>query len=97
MVRLTVRGMHPELFEEVIVSAYRSKTHLARSMRIAAMKYEEVTKGPLNKSLVRSHESGTLTSSQDFWSGGNGILLERHVNPNAEVAGVGIANRVEKR
>ncbi|KAI7800929.1 gag-pol fusion polyprotein, partial [Triplophysa rosa] len=39
-----VGGTNPELFEEVAEQAYRSKTHFARSMRIATEKYEEVTK-----------------------------------------------------
>ncbi len=38
----TVGGTHPELFEEVTVTAHMSKTHFARSMRMAA-KYEELT------------------------------------------------------
>ncbi|KAJ8260443.1 hypothetical protein GJAV_G00182210 [Gymnothorax javanicus] len=37
----TVAGTHPELFEEVTVSAHTSRTHFARSMRTAAVKYEE--------------------------------------------------------
>ncbi|RXN14669.1 gag-pol fusion poly [Labeo rohita] len=39
----TVAGSHPELFEEIAVSAHISKTHYARSMRTAAVKYEELT------------------------------------------------------
>lgn len=39
----TVGGAHPKLFEEVEVSAHMSKTHFARSMRAAAVKYEEFT------------------------------------------------------
>nr|XP_043874409.1 uncharacterized protein LOC122764147 isoform X1 [Solea senegalensis] len=38
----TVAGAHPDLFEEVEVAAYESKTHFARSMRAAAAKYQEV-------------------------------------------------------
>lgn len=37
----TVGGSHPDLFEEIDISAHRSKTHFARSMRAAAVKYEE--------------------------------------------------------
>ncbi|KAJ8278530.1 hypothetical protein GJAV_G00088610 [Gymnothorax javanicus] len=37
----TVAGTHPELFEEVTVSAHTSRTRFARSMRTAAVKYEE--------------------------------------------------------
>lgn len=39
----TVAGTHPELFEAVTVSAHTSRTHFARSMRTAAVKYEEHT------------------------------------------------------
>ncbi|XP_054861306.1 uncharacterized protein LOC129347620 [Amphiprion ocellaris] len=38
----TVGGAHPDLFEEVEVAAYESKTHFARSMRTAAVKYQEL-------------------------------------------------------
>lgn len=62
----TVGGTHAELFEEAAVSAYRSKMHFAKSMRMAAVKYEGVTKSLLNKSEIASHESSALTSSRDF-------------------------------
>lgn len=63
----TVGGTHPELSVEVAVSAQRSKTDFARSMRMAALKYEEVTEyRPPNKPLARFHESSTPTRSQDF-------------------------------
>nr|XP_017209463.2 uncharacterized protein LOC108181536 [Danio rerio] len=63
----TIGGTHPELFEDVTVSAYRSKTHFARSMRLAAVKYEEVTENsPPNKPLARLHESSVSTSTRDF-------------------------------
>lgn len=39
----TVAGTHPELFEEVTVSAYTSRIHFPRSMRAAAVRYEEHT------------------------------------------------------
>ncbi len=38
----TVGGAHPDLFEEVEVATHESKTHFARSMRTAAVKYEEI-------------------------------------------------------
>jgi hypothetical protein len=41
----TVGGAHPDLFEEINLSAYESKTHFARSMRTAAAKYEEEVGG----------------------------------------------------
>lgn len=39
----TIGGSHPDLFEELAVTAHMSKTHFARSMRTAAVKYEEFT------------------------------------------------------
>lgn len=36
-----VAGIHPELFYEIAVSAHMSRTHFARSMRTAAVKYKE--------------------------------------------------------
>ena len=38
----TVGGAHPDLFEQVNMTAHESKTHFARSMRTAAIKYEEI-------------------------------------------------------
>ena len=38
----TVGGAHPDLFEEVEVAAYESRTHFAHSMRTAALKYQEI-------------------------------------------------------
>lgn len=68
----TVGGSHPELFEELTVSAHLSKTHFARSMRAAATKYEEVTinaqgRLPPSKQVTREfHESSTSTTNRDF-------------------------------
>lgn len=39
----TVGGAHPDLLEEVKVGAYESRTHFARSMRTAAVRYQEIT------------------------------------------------------
>ncbi|XP_056138840.1 seizure protein 6 homolog [Lampris incognitus] len=39
----TVGGVHPDLFEEINVTAQTSETHFARSMRTAAVKYDEIT------------------------------------------------------
>lgn len=36
------RVSRPDLFEKVEVAAHKSKTHFARSMRIAAVKYEGI-------------------------------------------------------
>lgn len=37
----TVSGMHPDLFKEVEVTIWHSKTHFAHSMRTVAVKVEE--------------------------------------------------------
>lgn len=37
-----VGGAHPDLFEAVNMTGHESKTHFARSMRTAAVRYEEV-------------------------------------------------------
>ncbi|XP_062416584.1 uncharacterized protein LOC119218794 [Pungitius pungitius] len=39
----TVGGSHPELFENVTVTAHGSRAHFARSMRTAAAQYKEVS------------------------------------------------------
>lgn len=39
----TVGGAHPDLLEQVEVAAYQSRTHFARSMRTAAVRYQEIT------------------------------------------------------
>ena len=39
----TIGGAHPHLFEEVEMAAHTSETHLARSMRATAVKYQELT------------------------------------------------------
>lgn len=63
----TIGGTHPELFENVTVTAHCSKTHFARSMRLAVVRYEEVIDYcPPNKPLARFHESNVSTSSRDF-------------------------------
>ena len=69
----TVGGTHPELFEDVTVSAHMSahmsKTHFARSMRAAAVQYKEVIgrQPPPNEQVVgRFWESWISTSNRDF-------------------------------
>ncbi|XP_058477623.1 uncharacterized protein LOC131448851 [Solea solea] len=69
----TVGGTHPELFEELTVSAHMSKTHFARSMRAAAARYEEqltsmVPERPLanNQGTIQLCESSTSAINQDF-------------------------------
>ncbi len=92
----TIGGTHPELFEDVTVSAHWSKTHFARSMRLAAVRYEEVIEYCLpNKPLARFHESSI--SAETFWSGGSGIPSVQHVSRSAGVAAAEIANQVEKK
>ncbi|GAA6097417.1 uncharacterized protein LOC108181458 [Tachysurus ichikawai] len=69
----TVAGAHPGLFEMVDIAAYESKTHFARSMRTAAVKYEEVlekTEAPC-KMIQGSRDLGvetknSLASNREF-------------------------------
>lgn len=65
----TIGGTHPNLFEEVTLLAHTSKTHFARSMRTAAVKYGELTcKDPVScQSLdCLTTQSNTVTCSRDF-------------------------------
>ncbi|XP_033975580.1 uncharacterized protein LOC117473794 isoform X2 [Trematomus bernacchii] len=67
----TVGGTHPRLFEEVEVSAHMSKTHFARSMRAAAVKYEELTnpipeQNPSSKEAAEIQGSTVSTSKESF-------------------------------
>ncbi|KAJ8347172.1 hypothetical protein SKAU_G00285730 [Synaphobranchus kaupii] len=59
----TVGGAHPSLLEEVEVAVHKSKTHFARSMRTAAVKFKEIPKSPesLRRTQVSSlrQEEGT--------------------------------------
>ncbi|KAK7918663.1 hypothetical protein WMY93_009947 [Mugilogobius chulae] len=60
----TVGGTHPDLFEEVTVTAHTSKTHFARSMRTAAEKYKELThRDPVPCPEI---QSSAATSSKEF-------------------------------
>ncbi|GAA6082858.1 uncharacterized protein LOC108181458 [Tachysurus ichikawai] len=61
----TVAGAHPGLFEMVDIAAYESKTHFARSMRTAAVKYEAVlekTEAPC-KMIQGSRDLGVETKN----------------------------------
>ncbi|XP_070408825.1 uncharacterized protein [Nothobranchius furzeri] len=64
----TVGGTHPDLFEEVTLMAHTSKTHFARSMRTAAVKYQEFTKNPASCQHPDHIETqcSTATSNGDF-------------------------------
>lgn len=66
----TVGGCHPELFAEHSMSAHMSRTHFARSMRAAALKYKEITNGfpghPPPSYSVKVCEAWTSTWSRDF-------------------------------
>ncbi|KAK7879276.1 hypothetical protein WMY93_033942 [Mugilogobius chulae] len=62
---ITVGGAHPDLCEEVHVAAHRSETHFARSMRTAAVKYEEVTR----PREVKAESKSTVAHKEfiDWW------------------------------
>ncbi len=66
----TVGGAHPDLFEEINVAAYESKTHFARSMRTAAVKYEETVEKPemqvMSKSVQLPQETIAAASNREF-------------------------------
>lgn len=68
----TVGGAHPDLFEEVEVALYESKTHFARSMRTAAVKYQEIT-SPTTDTAQLQQEDVTLTK---FTAASNREFLE---------------------
>ena len=68
----TVGGAHPDLFEEVNMAAHESKTHFARSMRTAAIKYEEIpAEVPFMTKTVHMQDTivearHTATTHRDF-------------------------------
>ncbi|KAK5854462.1 hypothetical protein PBY51_015526 [Eleginops maclovinus] len=61
----TVGGAHPDLFEEVDMAAHTSKTHFARSMRTAAVKYQEITEAQEFKAETKSTVAGK--EFLDWW------------------------------
>lgn len=67
-----VGGTHPELFEEITMTAHMTKTHFSRSMRTAAVRYKELShETPQQLSLnhqvsIQPHVSKTATTSRDF-------------------------------
>ncbi|KAI7792395.1 gag-pol fusion polyprotein [Triplophysa rosa] len=63
----TVAGTHPDLFEEIAVSAHMSRTHFARSMRTAAVKYEELT-CVVPRQLPLSQQTSLTIQPQQFSS-----------------------------
>lgn len=60
----TVGGAHPDLFEEVTLSASTSKTHFARSMRTAAVHYEEL---PTDIKVQEARTGATKKNFLDWW------------------------------
>ncbi|XP_049321149.1 uncharacterized protein LOC111193301 [Astyanax mexicanus] len=58
-----VGGAHPDLFEEIEVAAHESKTHFARSMRTAAVKYEEKVIQPKEEVIWLSQKAMATTVS----------------------------------
>lgn len=74
----TVAGSHPGLFEEVTVSAHTSRTHFARSMRTAAVRYEEHTcvvpihppqnqRAPIDAQAQQSNCTASTSNFLDWW------------------------------
>lgn len=65
----TIGGSHPDLFEELAVTAHMSKTHFARSMRTAAVKYEEFTSkssATRQSPVYPAAQSSTAAIKRDF-------------------------------
>ncbi|XP_048035062.1 uncharacterized protein LOC125260633 [Megalobrama amblycephala] len=75
-----VGGAHPDLFEAVNMTAHESKTHFARSMRTAAVRYKEVlresdpmhiSRAPKGNKMACANVGSTLASGREFlqwWS-----------------------------
>lgn len=71
----TVAGAHPELLEMVDMAVYESNTHFARSMRTAAVKYEEIFEKAEPPCITKMIQEGknhvaetksSLASKQEF-------------------------------
>lgn len=68
----TIGGAHPDLFENIAVSAHTSNTHFARSVRTAVVKYEEILtripklQPPNSQPYHNIQESTTFTTGRDF-------------------------------
>ncbi|KAK5862062.1 hypothetical protein PBY51_017494 [Eleginops maclovinus] len=61
----TVGGSHPDLLEDVTITAHGSRTHFARSMRTAAAEYKEIIcKGSLEQPPLT--QATTCAASKDF-------------------------------
>ncbi len=64
------RRSSSRLIEEINVAAYESKTHFARSMRTAAVKYEETVEKPemqvMSKSVQLPQETIAAASNREF-------------------------------
>lgn len=95
----TIRGMQPELFEELTVSAHLSKTHFSSLMRAAAVKYEKLTsripeQPPGNNQVtVQFQEASIQPPIRTSENGGDGIALLQHVSQNVGGAAVGTASQ----
>lgn len=67
-----VGGAHPDLFEQVVMAAHKSKTHFARSMRTAAVKYEEIpAELPFTRKTIHPQDTiaeakHTASTQKDF-------------------------------
>lgn len=66
----TVGGAHPDLVEEVEMAAYESRTHFARSMRTAAVKYQEIISPTADTTQLQQEDVAqtkfTATSNRKF-------------------------------
>nr|AAD26627.1 unknown [Takifugu rubripes] len=62
----TVGGAHPHLFEKLVLSAHASRTHFARSMRTAAVRYVEMAGTPPKPPLNSHYIGKTNSAHQEF-------------------------------
>lgn len=91
-------GAHPDLFEEIEVAAYMSKTHFACSMRIAAVKYEEIIRGTEAARLQQEDVADIqVTAAVSSWSGGDGAAPGQPGSQSVGDVAVEIANLEDQR
>lgn len=94
----TVAGAHPELLEMVDMAAYESKTHFARSMRTAAVKYEEIfekAKAPCITKMSQEGKNHVAETKSSLAS--DGTALVQPASQSVEVVAVANVNPEGRR
>ncbi len=87
----TVGGAHPDLCEGVDMALHNSETHFARSMRITAVKYQEIAEMQESRAETKSTVVGR--EFLDWWRWDS---IVRPANPCVEDAGVVTVNQEAK-